>query len=359
FLENPSMLSIRNVSSNANQHSFTESYLINSFGFSPQSALSASKYVHLETPEKPDSVVKFFESHGFSKSRMSLLARRCPSILSCRDPAKLFLPKIEFLYSVGLSSVDVVNSISAFPILLHRSLRDRIIPSYDYLKGLFPSEDKLAISIKRFPDVLAYDPQTYIEPNIAILQQYGVPKANIMALLSQHPRAFFMKPDQFKEVVEELKKMGINPSAYRFVYAINSKRSLSKLTWQKKLDVYRRCGWSDKEILLAFTKNPLCIMFSEDKILAAMDTFVNKLGWDSSLVARCPNIIGMSLKKRIAPRSAVIQVLLSKGLIDRSVAISTMFICTEKLFLQKYVARYEEKVPHLLKVYQENMDLSK
>jgi mTERF domain-containing protein len=39
------------------EHSFTVSYLINSCGLSPKSALLASKRVHFENPEGPDSVL--------------------------------------------------------------------------------------------------------------------------------------------------------------------------------------------------------------------------------------------------------------------------------------------------------------
>jgi mTERF domain-containing protein len=43
---------LKYISSTTNQQPFAVSYLINTLGFSPQAALSASGYIHFETPEK-------------------------------------------------------------------------------------------------------------------------------------------------------------------------------------------------------------------------------------------------------------------------------------------------------------------
>ena len=70
FLQKPHLLSLslkcNYISSTTNQPPFSVSYHINTLGFSQETALSASKYVHFEIPEKADSVVNFFKNHGFS-----------------------------------------------------------------------------------------------------------------------------------------------------------------------------------------------------------------------------------------------------------------------------------------------------
>ncbi|GAV85845.1 mTERF domain-containing protein [Cephalotus follicularis] len=356
-LINPSIVSLRYFSSNANEYSFTVSYLINSCGLSPESALSASKYVHFETPDKPNSVIDLFKNHGFSKSQISLIAKRHPPLLSSTDPERFLLRKIEFFYSKGMSKIDLAKIVSSYPVILSHSLNDRISPNFEYYEGLLGSDD-LLMSIKRFPSILAYNPQSCIEPNIRLLREYGVSEPKIRYLLSRQPRTFIKRPDVFKEVVEEVKEMGVSPIRFNFIMAIHAKTTISKSTWEKKLDIYRRWGWSEEEISLAFARFPWCMMLSEDKIMAAMEIFVNKLDWDSKLIARCPSVLGLSLKKRIAPRCSVLRFLLLKGLIDRSMSIGTLFVCPEELFLRKYVVRYEEEAPHLLKLYREQMDLS-
>ncbi|KAK7831043.1 hypothetical protein CFP56_027726, partial [Quercus suber] len=78
FLQNPSLslsLKCNYISTIANQQPFSVSYHINTLGFSQEVALSASKYVHFETPEKVDSVVNFFKNHGFSQTQILSLVR--------------------------------------------------------------------------------------------------------------------------------------------------------------------------------------------------------------------------------------------------------------------------------------------
>ena len=89
-----------------------------------------------------------------------------------------------------------------------------------------------------------------------------------------------------------------------------------------------------------------------------MDFFVNKMGRESSLIANRPFLIGLSLEKRIIPRYSVVQVLLSKGLIDKDISLVVLFESTEKMFLEKFVNGYKEEAPQLLNLYQEKVNLS-
>ena len=89
------------ISTASNEQSFTVSYLIHTCGFSPERAASASKQLHLESREKPDLVIQFFESQGFSKAQALKAVRTIPEFLRV-DAEKIFLPKIEFLKSKGV-----------------------------------------------------------------------------------------------------------------------------------------------------------------------------------------------------------------------------------------------------------------
>jgi len=79
------------------KQSFTISYLINSCGFSPQTASNVSQTITLSNSQKPDSVIAFFTTHGFSYSQIRLILTRKPKLLLCKDPNKLLLPKFQFL----------------------------------------------------------------------------------------------------------------------------------------------------------------------------------------------------------------------------------------------------------------------
>ncbi|THG21752.1 hypothetical protein TEA_028411 [Camellia sinensis var. sinensis] len=326
-------------STSSNQHSFTVSYLIDSCGITPEQAQSASRYVNFKSPDRPNSVLTFLKNHGLSKTQISNVARKVPAILSY-DPKKTLLPKFEFLYSIGISKADLAKAITAGPAVLKRSLENQIIPSFNFFKALLHSNTKFITAFKRYPEILTIDHKAVTIPNIEIMRQHGVPESKVVFLLTNQPRLFTVKPEEFKKTVNEVKEMGFDPSKLHFVLAVHALRSMRKSTWQRKVEVYGKWGWSEEQTIQAFGKNPWCMMASEEKIMAVMDFYVNTMGWESSRIARRPKFVSLSLEKRIVPRCSVVQVLLSKGLIDKKrLRLATLLESTESSFLEKFVIR--------------------
>ncbi|XP_031258129.1 uncharacterized protein LOC116116174 isoform X2 [Pistacia vera] len=147
--------------------------------------------------------------------------------------------------------------------------------------------------------------------------------------------------------------MGINPKKSRFVTAIITMLVNPKSYWDKKIDVYKRWGWSEEEILTTFRKNPWCMMTSVDKIMGVMDQLVNKMGWEPSVIMKQSILLSLSLEKRIIPRASVLQYLSSTGLLKNNPYNPvTSFRLPEETFLQRFVNRYDE-APQLMKLYRE------
>lgn len=346
------------VKSISSEHSFTISYLINSCGFTQEKALAASKYTNFENPARADSVLVFFKKHGFTQTQISNLVKKFPPVLLC-DPDKTLLPKIKFFKSIGLSNEELTKILTGVPYILKRSLDKQIIPTFNFFKSLVQSNEKAIQAIKRFATLLGYDLQTHVAPNIETLKQFGVPESNIMFLLTYQPRAFLVDPDKFRKTVDEVKEMGFDPMRMKFALAIHALRAMTKPTWEKKVEAYKKWGWSEDEILIAFGKHPWCMMVSEDKILGIMEFLVNKMGWESSVLAKRPGLMSLSLSKRIIPRCSVYEVMLSKGLIKKKYSLVRLLECPEKQFVNNISKSYAEEAPELLKLYQEKLDLSK
>ncbi|KAL2485850.1 Mitochondrial transcription termination factor family protein [Abeliophyllum distichum] len=91
---------------------------------------------------------------------------------------------------------------------------------------------------------------------------------------------------------------------------------------------------------------------SEKKISKAIDFLVNKMGWESKMIALCPAVLFFNLENRIIPRCSTVQFLFSRELINKDVKLSTMLFPTEKRFLEKFVTKYEKQVPKLYDFYQ-------
>ncbi|XVE82109.1 hypothetical protein DITRI_Ditri15bG0120900 [Diplodiscus trichospermus] len=359
FLQNnPPVPSLRFFSATSNPDSFTVSYLINKCGLSPESAFSASKFVNFETPDKPDSVIAVFKSHGFSEPQITSLIKNRPVVLSS-DVNNTLLPKIEFFKSRGVSSRDLAKMLSNLPTILSRSLEKHLIPSFDCLRNLLKSDETAIKAITTYPRLMTYDLDNSMFPNIEILRNYGVPESNIVKVLHSKPRTFLRSPVVFKENVEKVKEMGLNPTKMTFALAVLVLNFMSKSMWDRKFYVYKNCGLSEKEIVDAFRKYPTFITLSEEKVVKKMDFLVNKMGLQSSLIAKRPRVITQSLEKRIVPRGLFALELLSKGLVEKEFNLEALFEASEKMFIEKFVNRYEADAPELLKLYQEKFDLSK
>ena len=329
------------------KHSFTASYLINSCGLSPKSALLASQKVHFEKPDKPDSVLNLLRENGFTNTQISQLVRLIPQVLTTK-PEKTLLPKIEFFLSKGVSSSDLTRILCANPSLLGNSLKKHIIPCYDFLKSVLLVDEKVLTTLRRSP---RYNVTNNMVPNIELLRRLGSPQSVISFYVTNLTRSAFVEHTRFVNAVQEVKEMGFDPLKTVFVLAINVVLSMSKPMLDSKLELYKRWGWSENVALLAFKRQPNCMLISEDKITKAMDFLVNKSGWPSADIARSPSVLFLSLEKRIIPRCSVIQLLQAKGLLKNDLSLSTFILPSERCFLEKYVIKFQDKVPQLWNVY--------
>ncbi|XVF28355.1 hypothetical protein REPUB_Repub15cG0022500 [Reevesia pubescens] len=355
---NPSILSLRLLLSTTSNHdSFTVSYLKNKCGLSSESAFSASKVVDFETPHKPDSVIALFKNHGFSEPQITRLIRARPRLL-LSNVKKTLLPKLEFFKSKGVSSPDLGKILGNHRTIFRRSLENHIIPSFNFLSNILKSDEAAIKVITCYPRIMTYDLDNYMLPNIDILRNYGVPESNIVKVLHSITKVFLKSSVEFKENVEKVKEMGFNPMRVTFVVAVLVLNCMTKSAWDRKFDVYKKCGWSEKEIVEAFRRYPSFITLSEEKIVKKMDFLVNEMGLQSSLIAKRPRVITQSLEKRIVPRGLFARDLLSKGLVKKKFELQALFESSEKSFIEKFVNRYKADAPELLKLYQEKFDLS-
>jgi mTERF domain-containing protein len=333
------------------QQSFTISYLINNCGFTPQTAFKASQILSFSNSQKPDSVLAFFTTHGFSNSQIRGIVKREPRLLSL-NPNNVLLPKFQFLLSKGVSNSDLIHIVNANPRFLRRSFENHIIPTYECAKGLLQSDKKIIACVKRY----GFLSQDHLPKNVKLLLDNGVSHSNIVRLFQWWPSIF--ESFDLLNIVEELKKLGFDSKTSTFSIAFLAKKTVSKAKWDEKVETFKKWGWSDEHILQAFKKQPFCMLSSPRKMNAVMNVWVNHLGFDSLDLTRAPGILQLSLEKRIIPRGLVVQFLNSKGLRQKDASIYTPFLVSEKLFLEKFVNRFAEHSSDLLKLYEEKMNLA-
>ncbi|CAH9129794.1 unnamed protein product [Cuscuta epithymum] len=331
--------------------SFVASYLVDRCGFAPEKALSASNYMKFESPDKPESVLSFLKTHGFTESQISKLIRKCPPVLLC-NPQNTLLPKIEHFKSVGFTKDDYTTVLCECPSIFKRSLKNQLFPALAFLKKFFDCPEKIIVCLKRTPWCFSESCQATVEANIHLLREMTVPESSILYCFQNQPRLFIKDKEKFTMILEKIKGMGFDSSKRTFMVAVHVFCSMSKLTWEKKVHAYMKWGLSEDQVSEAFGKNPWIMACSEEKILLAMEFFVNKMGLKPSDVLSNPVIIMLSLEKRIIPRSLVYQTLASKGLFKKELKLFVrMLKAPEEKFLMEYVKRYENEVPDLMKLY--------
>jgi mTERF domain-containing protein len=92
---------------------------------------------------------------------------------------------------------------------------------------------------------------------------------------------------------------------------------------------------------------------SIDKINSVMSFWVNQLGWDAMAIAKSPYVLSLGLEKKIIPRAAVVQYLVSKGLRNKNPSLTCSFVVQEKLFLDMFIKRFKDNSDYILRLYEE------
>lgn len=200
--------------------------------------------------------------------------------------------------------------------------------------------------------------ETDIVPKIATLRKLEVSGSNLVVIMMRYPHVLIRNRNRFDDIAKEVVKLGINPLKTTFVYVLQMMLRTCKSTWERKIEVFRNCGWSKDDFQLAFKKSPQCMGISEEKIISAMDFFVNDMGWEPAAIANVPSVLNYNLKKRTIPRFLVVRVLMLKGLIGKSVFFSNVLTRDDKFFLDKFVTKYVRDVPQLMDVFNGKVGLA-
>lgn len=194
-----------------------------------------------------------------------------------------------------------------------------------------------------------------MQPNIALLKDYGVPSSRISKMVMVEPRILSVNTVLLRGVLKKVEELGFERGSGLFVMAIHALCTINKSTWEAKIELFKTLGWSENEIFDAFRRMPIFMKCSEKKIKEGMDFFVNKLRWRPSDVARNPMLLMFSLKRRLIPRSKVWEILNYKELVDEG-EVKRMLTLSENRFLRFYVTKYEKEVPYLSKAFRGELE---
>ncbi|XP_031273082.1 uncharacterized protein LOC116131570 [Pistacia vera] len=330
-------------------------YLINQHSFSPEAALKVSYLqTHLKNPEKLDSILSFLKESGFSDTRIEIIVRRTPKILSS-SLDRTIKPKIKILQDLGLSSTDIVEILTADPWFLTRSVKKVILPSISVLKSVLGSNADFGKIIKRGGWFLKLDLEKTLIPNIEILKGCGIASSQIVRFIRSFPRLFLHKPDGIRNFVKRVDEMGFDRKSRMYLPAIRVISSMNKELWERKVNLFKRLGYSDDHILSIFRSTPQVFSTSEKKIEGITKLLLQRGNVDISLIADNPVLLLCSIEHRLKPRLEVFDLLTSKNLIQKEISLVTIFMTCETKFIQKYVLPYSDELGKLMYFWLEDI----
>lgn len=297
------------------------------------------------------ATVEFFRTNGFSDSQIKSITVKRPKFY-VYNLKKCMKPKLEFFKALGFAELQMAKFLSSQPYILERSLENHIIPCIEILRRVLDTDENVLKAIRAGCLVLEYNIEKVLEPNIAILVNHGVPKSLVVKLMLIQPRTLLQSTARLNKIIDEVKKLGFDPTNLLFVLAIRSMAVMSKALWEKKLEAYMNFGLTKDEVYSAFRRQPMFMIVSEQKISKLMDCYVNKLSMEPLIISKHPYLLLFSLEKRILPRCSVLQLLMSNKVITEDFSLTYMFKMTEKQFIERIVKKYEHKVPKVVKAHQ-------
>ncbi|GFP91739.1 hypothetical protein PHJA_001317900 [Phtheirospermum japonicum] len=111
------------------------------------------------------------------------------------------------------------------------------------------------------------------------------------------PSLLVVAKEKLSIYADQAVAMGFDISKSGFASAIRVFISMTELTLNPNMEVYRRYGWSESDVIAAFLKHPICMTLSKEKITTTMDFLVNTLGCEPSAIAQYPVLLNFSLEK--------------------------------------------------------------
>ncbi|PON72186.1 Mitochodrial transcription termination factor [Trema orientale] len=295
--------------------------------------------------------VNFFKAHGFIDKQITAMITKRPALILL-NANKNFKPKLDFLKSVGLMDREVAKILSLEPYILETSLKNHIISCIQVLRQVVGTKENVLKVLKAGGWVLKFNLKEVLEPNVSLLKSLGVHEPIILKMFMIQPRSLLLKPQRIAEIFDEVVKLGFKPNTSFFVLAFRSMSMISKTVWERKIEAYKSFGLSEDQVYSAFKMQPLCLICSEKKIKKMMNFFMTKLNFEPSLICMYPNLLILSLEKRIIPRCSVLQLLMSTGLIKEEIKLFSHLLMTEEKFVEKVVRKYQQVLPDIVKAHE-------
>ncbi|KAL4598838.1 hypothetical protein ACB092_11G085600 [Castanea dentata] len=291
----------------------------------------------------PKDSIEVFRKWGCSDNEISKLFVRRPSLRNANITQ--LQSKLNILSGLGIGAPDLVKIIHCRPRFLSCRINHCFDERLEFFKTLFVSRDVLAKAIVRNPSLLTYDFHNTIKPAIALYEEIGVCKKDLISMLLSRP-TIIPRTSFGDEKMEYIRKTGISKESKMFKYVVTLIGISRHETIRKKVANLEKFGFSDDEIFNLFGRSPLLLTLSVDKVQRNMTFILGMMKLPASVVLQYPFLLYSNLEAVLRPRVLLAQKIDDMGLNLQIKGLKMMSALrmTEKRFLEAFVKCHPKNI---------------
>uniref|UniRef100_A0ACD5XHF4 Uncharacterized protein n=1 Tax=Avena sativa TaxID=4498 RepID=A0ACD5XHF4_AVESA len=319
-------------------------FLVTDCGLIPEQALTTSKRLsYLKSLSMPADTLAFLSARGVPRSDIAAAVAADPRILSA-SVERTLVPRFAELTEIGLSPSQIVDILS---IRRTGSVRGNIL----FWLQTLGTYHKMLRFAKLNSNLLNANLDKVIKPNLSTLHDCGVSACEIAGASLYSTRLFTVKHEVLLGAIARVEELGVERGSSMFRRALAALFFLSKDVLDGKIQLLRKLGFSQDDLLMIANKAPHVLALSEKKIQQAVEFLMRDACLQAPYIAQRPALIMYSLEKRLMPRHSLLMVLRQKGLLPMEGDFYTTASLAEKKFVQKFVDPYKISFPGLADDY--------
>jgi mTERF domain-containing protein len=324
-----------------------EDYLVDSCGLTRARAKKASgKLSHLRSPSNPDAVLAFLSGLGLSRPDIAAVVVNDPLFI-CARVDKTLATRVAELTDLGLSRSQIARLI---PVVRSLFRCKSLAPRLAFLLTVFGSFDRCLEVIKTNYGVLSSNVEAVIKPNLAVLKECGISIADRPSYAFAS-RVISRPTKHLEEAVVLANEFGAKQGTRVFTNAVMIFGILGQEKLAKKLEFFKKLGWSQDDLSLAVRSMPHILAMKEERMRRGMKFLTEDVGLEIPYIARRPALTMYSIERRLLPRHCLINVLKGNGLLKADYDFYNISVISNDDFMEKFVQPYVESVPGLGDAY--------
>ncbi|KAF2925880.1 hypothetical protein DAI22_06g085700 [Oryza sativa Japonica Group] len=204
--------------------------------------------------------------------------------------------------------------------------------------------------IKTNYGVLSSNVEAVIKPNLAVLKECGISIADRPSYAFAS-RVISRPTKHLEEAVVLANEFGAKQGTRVFTNAVMIFGILGQEKLAKKLEFFKKLGWSQDDLSLAVRSMPHILAMKEERMRRGMKFLTEDVGLEIPYIARRPALTMYSIERRLLPRHCLINVLKGNGLLKANYDFYNISVISNDDFMEKFVQPYVESVPGLGDAY--------